>query len=280
MAMVARARAARRAEGPHRGLEYRWASDDEAALPRLAAELVQRNVELIVTSATPAVSASMRATRTIPIVMQTAADPVGDGLVQSLASPGGNVTGMTFLSNELTAKRLQLMKELVPNFKRAGLMAIDNRFATPSLVKALRAAASDLGTDSVVQLVRTDEDVAPGLAALGRAGASGVLLQASPFMSRRITRIAELAIAHRLPTIYEATNYVEAGGLAAYGPEGIHLFTRSAGFVDRILRGASPASLPVEQPTKFELALNLKTARALSISTPRSLLLRSDRLIE
>ena len=267
------------AEGTNLTVEYRWAADKEERLPSLAAELVRANVEVIVTSATPAVSAARRATSTIPIVMQSAADPIGSGFVTNLARPGGNVTGMTLLSTELAAKRLQIMRELVPHAKRTSLLAIDNAFATPLLVSAMKSASQRLQLELVVQLVRADEDLAPAFAGLERAGAETLVVQTSPFAAARREKIAALAARHRLPAIYEVPPYVEAGGLIAYGPSFVEVTRRSAHFVEKILKGAKAGDLPIEQPTKYELAINLKAARALGIAVPRLLLAGADTVI-
>ena len=266
-------------EGTNLSVEYRWAGDKEERLPALAAELVQANVEVIVTAATPAISALKRATSTIPIVMQAAADPLGSGFATTLGRPGGNVTGMTILSTELAAKRLQIMQELLPRARRTSLLAFDNAFATPLLISAMKAASQQLQLELAVQLVKSDEDLAPAFAGFDRAGAETLVVQTSPFAAARQARIAELAARHRLPAIYESPSYVDAGGLIAYGPDGAAVIRRSALFVDKILRGAKPGDLPIEQPTKYELAINLRAARALALTIPRLVLARADRVV-
>ena len=263
-------------EGRNLLIVYRWAADNEERLPALAAELVQANVEMIVTSATPAISAAMGATSTIPILMQSAADPIGSGFVTNLARPGGNVTGITLQSTELAAKRLEMMRELVPHSKRTALLAFDNAFATPLLIDAMRSASRQLQLDLVVQLVKTDEDLPRAFASLEKAHAETLIVQTSPFAAARRERIAELAARHRLPAMYEVPAYVDAGGLIAYGPEGVELTRRAAVFVDKILRGAKAGDLPIEQPTKYQLAINLKAARTLGLVIPPSLLMRAD----
>jgi len=263
-------------EGRNLAVVYQWAADKEERLPALAAQLVQADVEVIVTSATPAISAAMGATSTIPIVMQSAADPVGSGFVTNLARPGGNVTGMTLLSTELAAKRLQIMRELVPNSKRTSLLALDNAFATPLLISAMKAASQQLQLDLVVQLVKTDDDLPRAFAGLEKARAETLVVQTSPFAAARRVQIAELAARHHLPAMYEVLAYVDAGGLIAYGPDGPELTRRSALFVDKILKGAKAGDLPIEQPTRYQLAINLKAARALGLAIPQSLLLRAD----
>lgn len=263
-------------EGRNLAVVYRWAADKEERLPALAAQLVQAEVEVIVTSATPAISAAMGATSTIPIVMQSAADPIGSGFVMNLAHPGGNVTGMTLLSTELAAKRLQILRELVPQSKRTSLLAFDNAFATPLLISAMKSASQQLQLDLIVQLVKTDDDLPRAFAGFDTARAETVIVQTSPFAAARREKIAELAARHHLPAMYEVAAYVDAGGLIAYGPDGPELTRRSALFVDKILKGAKAGDLPIEQLTKYQLAINLKAAQALGLAIPPSLLLRAD----
>jgi len=225
------------------------------------------------------VSAAMHATKSIPIVMQASADPVGSGFVKDLGRPGGNLTGMTILSSELTARRLQLMRELVPRMKRVALLAFDNRFATPLLVDATRAAAKQLGLDLTVRLMTKDEDLPGAFTAFEQARAHALLVQTSPFAASRRTRLAELAAQHRIAAIYESQAYVESGGLIAYGPDATEVFRRSASFVDKILKGARAGDLPIEQPTKFDLSVNLRAAKALGLVMPQALLVRANLVV-
>lgn len=266
-------------DGRNLYIEYRFAADREDRLPALAAELVRANVDVIVTSATPAVSAAMRATSTIPIVMQSAADPVGSGFVKDLGRPGGNLTGMTILSSELAAKRLQLMQELVPRTRRVALLAFDNKFATPLLIEATRSAARQLGLDLVVQLMQNDQDLPRAFAGFEKAGAHALLVQTSPFAASRREKLADLAASHRLPAMYESQAYVESGGLIAYGPDLIEVLRRAASFVDKILKGARAGDLPIEQPTKFDLAVNLRAAKVLGLPVSQSLLVRASLIV-
>ncbi len=267
-------------EGRNLAIDYRWAADKEERLPALAAELVQLNVDLIVTSSTPAISAAKRATSTIPIVMQTAADPVGSGFIASLGHPGGNITGMTLLSTELAGKRLQLMRELLPRSTRVALLALDNAFATPLLLTAMRAAARQMDIELVVQLVTKPEDLPGVFAEFQRQAAQVLIVQFSPFTSDQREKIVELAAQYRLPAMYETRLFVEAGGLVAYGPDAVEMFRRAAVFVDKIFKGAKAGDLPIEQPTKFELVINLKTAKPLGLTIPQSLLVRADEVIQ
>jgi putative ABC transport system substrate-binding protein len=183
---------------------------------------------------------------------------------------------MTLLSTELAAKRLQMMRELVPYSKRTSLLALDNAFATPLLISAMKSAAQQLQLDLVVQLVKTDDDLPRAFAGFEKAHAETLGVQTSPFAAARRERIAELAARHHLPAMYEVPAYVDAGGLIAYGPDGPELTRRSALFVDKILKGAKAGDLPIEQPTKYQLAINLKAAQALGLAIPQSLLLRAD----
>jgi putative ABC transport system substrate-binding protein len=212
--------------------------------------------------------------------MQTAADPVGSGFIASLGHPGGNVTGMTLLSTELAGKRLQLMRQLLPTSTRVGLLALDNAFATPLLLAAMRDAARQMDIELVVQLVTKAEDLAAAFMEFQKAGAQGLIVQFSPFTSDQRTRIVELAAKHRLPAMYETRFFVDAGGLVAYGPDAVEMFRHAAIFVDKILKGAKPGDLPIEQPTKFEFVINLKTAKALGLTIPQQLLLRADEVIQ
>src|SRR4030095_8149715 len=203
-----------RIEGQNLTIEYRWAADKEERLPALAAELVRLDVEVIVTSATPAISAAKHATSTIPIVMQSAADPIGSGFVTNLARPGGNITGLTILSSELAAKRLQMMQELVPRSKRAALLAIDNAFATPLRISAMQAASRQLNLELIVQLVKNDEDLSRAFEAFERAAAQLLIVQTSPFMGARREKLADMSVRYRLPAMYEVRAYVDAGGVS------------------------------------------------------------------
>jgi len=267
-------------EGRNLVIEYRWAAEKEDRLPALAADLVQLNVEVIVTSATPAILAAKRATSTIPIVMAAVADPVGSGLVTSLGHPGGNVTGMTLLSTELAGKRLQLMREFLPRATRVAVLALGGASATPLLLTAMRAAAQKIGIELVVQLVTKADELPGAFTKFQEARAQALIVQVSPLTIEQREKIVELAARQRLPAMYEIRPFVDAGGLVAYGPDAVEMYRRAATYVDKILKGAKPGDLPVEQPTKFELVINLKTAKALGLTIPRSLLQRADEVIQ
>jgi putative ABC transport system substrate-binding protein len=267
-------------EGRNLIIEYRWAARKEERLPGLAAELVRLKVEVIVTAAAPTVEAARRATSTIPIVMAAVADPVGSGLVASLARPGGNVTGLTALSTELAGKRLQLVRELVPKGTRVAVLAYHGTSATRLFLEQMRAAAQEIAVHLVVQEVTEAGDLPGAFTAMQHERAQALIVQITPFSADNAKLIVELAAQHRLPAMYDVRSFVEAGGLVSYGPSLPEMFRRAAFYVDRILKGAQPADLPVEQPTTFELVINLKTAKALGLTLPQSLLGRADQVIQ
>jgi putative ABC transport system substrate-binding protein len=267
-------------EGRNLIIEYRWAARKEERLPELAADLVRLKVDVIVTAAVPTVEAARRATSTIPIVMAAVADPVGSGLVASLARPGGNVTGLTALSTELAGKRLQLVRELVPKATRVAVLAHHGTSATRLFLEQMRAAAQQIGVQLVVQEVKEAGDLPGALTTMQHERAQALIVQITPFSADNAKRIVELAAQHRLPAMYDVRSFVEAGGLVSYGPSLPEMFRRAAFYVDRILKGAKPADLPIEQPTTFELVINLKTAKALGLTLPQSLLGRADQVIQ
>ncbi|TMG87141.1 MAG: ABC transporter substrate-binding protein [Betaproteobacteria bacterium] len=267
-------------EGRNLIIDYRWAAEKEEQLPALAAELVALNVEVIVTSATPAVNTAKRATSTIPIVMAAVADPVGSGLVASLGHPGGNVTGMTLLSTDLAGKRLQLVREIIPRAKRIAVLALGGLSATPLLLAAMRAAGQTMDLELITQLVTKPEELPSAFTEFQKAGAHALIVQVSPLTLDQRDTIVEQAAQHRLPAMYDVRPFVDAGGLVAYGPDLVEMYRRAAVYVDRIFKGAKPGDLPIEQPTKFEFVINIKTAKALGLTIPPSVLLRADEVIQ
>jgi len=267
-------------EGRNLVIEYRWAAGKEERLPEMAAELVGRKVDIIVGAANPPILAAKRATSTIPIVMAVVSDPVDTGLVASLAHPGGNVTGLTLMTAELSGKRLQLMRELVPQATRIGVLTRIAAAPAPAFLERMRSAARQLGVQLLVQDVNVAEDLPGAFVAMQRERAQGLIVPISPFVSNNMMRVLELAAKHRLPTMYEVRRFVEVGGLVSYGPNTVEMYRRAAFYVDKILKGARPADLPVEQPTKYELVVNMKTAKALGLTIPQSVLLRADEVIQ
>ena len=267
-------------EGRNFRVEGRWYGEQPERLPALAAELVRLEVDVIVAGATPAPEAAHRATATIPIVMASHADPVGSGLVVSLARPGKNVTGLSTLSSELVGKQLQLLKEVVPGISRVGLLRNPTVPVQTLSVREAEAAARSLKLQVQVVEARAPTDLAGAFSRMTREGVEGLLaLSGSVFFAER-ARIAELAAQSRLPAVYIVREFVEAGGLLGYGASIRENWRRAASYVDRILKGARPAEMPVEQPTKFELVVNLKAARALGLTLPPALLARADEVIE
>ena len=267
-------------EGRNISIEFRWADGKVDRLLELATELVRLKVDVIVAQATLPVAAAKRATSTIPIVMTGASDPIGAGLVASLARPGGNVTGMSLISTELAGKRLQLLREILPKATRVAVLAGRRGTTTPILVEQTQAAAKQMGITLVIQYTLDAEALDGAFAAMQKERAQGVIVQLNPFTIEHSKQIVELAGRHRLPVIFEDRGNVEVGGLMSYGPNLPEMNRRAALYVDKILKGAKPADLPVEQPTKFEMFINLKTAKALGLSIPQAVLLRADQVIQ
>ena len=267
-------------EGQNIRFEPRSAQGDIDRLPKLAAELVGLKVDVIVTGATNATIAAKRATSTIPIVTAAGSDPVALGLVTSLRQPGGNVTGMTSISSELAGKRLEFIRLVVPHASQVAILWDERNPASRLAVQETEAAARTLGLTLTSVPVRSPADLEVAFSILIRDRAAALSITTSPLFSPHRKRLAELALKHRLPTVAGNRAYVEAGLLAAYGPDYPNLFRRAATFVDKILKGAKPGDLPIEQPTKFELAINLKTAKALGLTIPSSLLRRADHVIQ
>jgi putative ABC transport system substrate-binding protein len=264
-------------EGQNIVIEYGLAQS-VAQLPDVAAELVRLKVDVLVASGVPSVLPAKNATSTIPVVFVAAIDPVAAGLVASLARPGGNVTGVTVMQADLTGKRFQLLKELLPKLSRIAILVRATSPAAAEYVKEAELAARTLGTPLQVLTVREPRDL-EGAFSAARGASALVWSDDAVFTAHRI-QIAELALKNRLPTVSGLREVVEAGGLMAYGAHTGELHRRAATFVDKILKGAKPADLPVERPTKFELVINLKTAKALGLTIPPSLLGRADEVIQ
>jgi putative ABC transport system substrate-binding protein len=266
-------------EGRTVAIEYRWAEGHGERFAEIAAEFVRLKVDVIVTAGTDAVIATKKATSAIPIVFGTAGDPVATGLVASLARPGGNVTGLSNQSADIAGKRLELLREIVPSLRRLAIMA---NIASPIGVLEMHeveAAAQTLGLDVARLEIRRAEDIAPSIEAL-KGGADALYVVTEPLVNTNRIQINALALGARLPTMHGQKRYVEAGGLMSYGANIPDLFRRAGDYTDKILRGAKPAEIPVEQPTKFDLVINLKTAKALGLEIPPTLIARADEVIE
>jgi putative tryptophan/tyrosine transport system substrate-binding protein len=260
-------------------IEYRWTEGRFERAPALVAELVQLKVDVLVTHATPNVVAAKQATSVIPIVFAATGDPVGTGLVESLSRPGGNITGLSMLSSDLGGKRLQLMREVIPHLGRVAFLAGSGSPNTAMEVAEFQTAAQTLGLEVTRYDIAQADDISPVVQGLkGRADA--IYVETTPLMYTNRLRINTLAVGVRLPTFGGSREFAEASGLFSYGPNFSDLFRRAGDLVDKILRGAKPTDLPVEQPTKFDLVVNLITAKALGLTIPPMLLARADEVIE
>jgi putative tryptophan/tyrosine transport system substrate-binding protein len=268
-------------EGKNIVIENRLAEGKFERLPALAEELVRLEVDVIVTVVTQASLAAKHATKTIPIVIIAVGDPLGTGLVANLARPGANVTGTSAMSSDVVGKSLELLKETVPTVSRVAVIwNPDNAIFQAQMLRETQLAAGRLGIELRTYAVRGADELEPAFAALTSAQAGALLVLPDPAYTPHAARIAELASASRLPAMYGIREYAVAGGLMSYGTNFAALFRRAADYVDKILKGAKPADLPVEQPTKFEFVINLKTAKALGLTVPPTLLARADEVIE
>jgi putative ABC transport system substrate-binding protein len=265
-------------EGSTVAIEYRWAEGRSERFVEIAAEFVRLNVDVIVTAGS-GVLATKQATSVIPIVFAVAVDPVGSGLIASLARPGGNVTGLSMQSTDLAGKRLELLREMLPDLRRLAIMANVGYPAAVLEIGEVQTAARTLGLHATAVEIRRAEDIAPAFETL-KSEAQAVYLCGDALVNANHARINTLAVGAQLPTIYPNRAYLEGGGLISYGVNNADLFRRAADYVDRILRGAKPGEIPVEQPTKFELVINLKAAKALGVEIPPMLLARADEVIE
>ncbi len=267
-------------EGANIVLEYRYAEGKLERLPGLAADLVKVPVNVIVTATSPAIHAARQATTTIPIVFAVSGNPLATGYVASLARPGGNVTGLSIMADDLSAKRLELLRETVARVSRIAVLWNPDNGDMQSRMKEVRTAAKTLGVIIQSLEVRVPDDFAKAFAWEAQDRADALLVMADPLTIFHRDRIVEDAARLRLPAIYEVGAFVRVGGLLSYGPSISENFRRAATYVDKILKGAKPADLPVEQPTKFELVINLKTAKALGLTIPQSVLIRADEVIQ
>ena len=267
-------------EGRDVVIEWRSADGDYARLPQLAADLVDRKVDVIVADTTSATQAAQRATSTIPIVMAIVADPVGSGLVTNLSQPGGNLTGLSIMLAELSAKRLQLLKEAMPGLSQVAVLWNPPTPYHAKAVENLKAAAPALAIELSFVNARTSEEIAPAFETVSRTHAQALyVIDCPPFYTHRTT-LLRLAGKSRLPVISGERPYADAGALISYGPSYADQMRRSTGYVDKIFKGVKPSGLPIEQPSKFDLVVNLKTAKALGLTIPPSVLLRADQVIE
>ena len=267
-------------EGKNIVIEERYADGKEDRLPALAAELVHLKVDIIMVGGGNATLAAKNATKTVPIVMGTASDPVGTGLVASLARPGGNITGLTLINPDLSGKRLELLKETIPKLKHVAVLIHRDNPAATLMLKETETAAQSLGLQLQILEVRGSNELenAFGVAKKGRAEAMNVL--SSAFLRSERKKIVELASKGQLTAMYFDSQFVESGGLMSYGANIADQFRRAATYVDKILKGAKPADLPVEQPTKFELIINLKAAKQIGLTIPPNVLVRADKVIK
>jgi putative ABC transport system substrate-binding protein len=267
-------------EGRNLTVDVRYPGQQYARLPELVAELISLKVDVIASLGTPATLAAKRATTTIPIVMESLSDVVSIGLVSNLARPGGNVTGVSGFAPELSGKRLELIRELFPRANQIAVLANRANPVTVPILRATEAAAQQLGVKLRVLDIRQPAQLGAAFETMRRVRTDALILMADPLLFSERPLIIQLAARHRLPAVYEMRLFPDAGGLLSYGPLPQERFQRMAVYVDRILRGARPGELPIEQPTKFELVINLKTAKALGLTIPPSVLARADEIIE
>jgi putative ABC transport system substrate-binding protein len=267
-------------EGKTIEIEWKWGQDRIETLPALAAELVRSNVDVIVTGGTTAAEVLKAQTRTIPIVMAIVGDPVASGLADSLARPGGNATGFSIVSPELGAKRLQLLKEIEPKVSSVAVLLNSKNPLSRLELEEMRRAAQAMGLGLHPFEVSTEDGIEDAFTKMSNASVQALIVLTDPILFSQRKRTVEFANRTRLPAMYFFKGFVEDGGLISYGPSDGDLYRRAAGYVDRILKGAKPGDLPIEQPTKFELYVNLKAARLLGLTIPESVLARSDKVIE
>jgi putative ABC transport system substrate-binding protein len=267
-------------EGENIVIEYRWADGNLERLPGFVADLVHAKVDVIVSSATPAIRSAKEQTATIPIVMAGVTDPVGVGFVASLARPGGNITGLTHLSPDLSGKRLELLKEVVPRLLRVAVLWNPNQPGQPAAFKDTQVAAQALKVTLISMEARNREEIERDLSRMVKERSQALFELPDPltFFNRQL--ITAYATKHKLPAMYSFSEYVDAGGLMSYGTSFPDLFQRAATYVDKILRGTKPADLPVEQPMKFELVINLKAAKQIGLTIPPNVLARADKVIK
>ena len=267
-------------EGQNVHVEYRYAAGEVGRLPELAAELVSLNLNVILAANTQSIDATRRATKTIPIVFPLTFDPVASGFVASLARPGGNLTGLTTLNQEVAGKRVELLKEVMPRISRVAVLRDPTNSGSLFALKETEAAANQLGIRLHILEVRSADELEGAIQAATRERAGSLIVIPDNLFVRRKGQIVDLVMKSRLPTMFGESESVEAGGLMYYGANLPDLFRRAATYVDKILKGAKPADLPVEQPTKFEFVINLKTAKQIGVTIPQTVLFRADKVIK
>ena len=267
-------------EGKNISIEYRYADGKADRLPELAADLVRLKVDIVVANGTPDGLAAKNATKTIPIVLASAGDPVATGLVESLARPGSNITGLSQTAGEVHGKRLELLKDMVPKLSRVAVIWNPQTLTSTLAWKEIQLPARELGVQLHSLEVRSAADLDKAFQDATRALAGALAIMPGPLFVGNLKRLADLAAKHRLPSIFHLTEFVDSGGLMTYGADRSDLYRRAAVFVDKILKGAKPADLPVEQPTKFELIINLKAAKQIGLTIPPNVLARADKVIK
>ena len=267
-------------EGRNLALELRFADGKTERLAALAEELVRLKVDVILASDTPATIAAQRATRVIPIVMASTSDPVGSGLVASLAHPGGNTTGFSNMASDVSPKRLEMLIALIPNLSRVAVLLNSKNPATRAELKGLEEANQRVALKLLALGVETPDQIERAFTAMVQQHAQGVVVTTDSFLSQQRSQIATLALKHRIPSLCGSSRHAEAGSLVSYGRDSAELYRRAATYVDKIVKGARPSDLPIEQPTTIELVINMKTAKALGITIPESMRVRADRVIE
>ena len=267
-------------EGKNFVIEWRFAEGNYQRLPDLAAEMVRMNVDVIVTAGTTANRAAQQATTTIPIVGATMSDPIGNGFAKTLAHPGGNITGLSLTTTDMSPKHLELLKLLLPKLARLGVLVNLGNPAHSAIVKSIGANAQKLGVKTQTLDARNPDGIERNFAIMKRERADAVIVAVDAFFIGQRQQIAELALKNHLPSIFSAQEHVDAGGLMSYGQNLSDLYRRAAAYVDKIFKGAKPGDLPIEQPAVFSLAINRKTAKALGLAIPNELLLRADKVIE
>lgn len=267
-------------EGKNLVMEWRFGDNKAELLPGLAAELVQLKVDVIVTNGVQTIRAAQKATATIPIVMSNAPDPVGNGFVKSLAHPGGNLTGTSNLNVEISPKRLEMLLGMVPKLSRVAVLIHPENYSHTTRVKSIEAAARKIGVTILPVQARNPQEIDNAFARMAKEKAGALIVEPDSHFNQQVNQIVGLTVKYRLPAIAGTREFVEAGGLMGYGSNLAEIFRRSAIYVDKILKGANPANLPVEQPTKFELVINGKTAKTLGLKIPNTLLVTADKVID